>query len=332
MIIQNTKVMEEIDRKILCLLDGDSSLSLTVLGQNTGISPQLVRYRLQKMENDGVILAYWPMIDFRKLGYSNVSYFLKLKNLNAERERDVLRLLKGNNDITIVMRGDGYWDLHFTISTKSVFRAVEIFDGFQSRFSENIAHYETAISVGFSQFKRGYLCPTQKEPERKPMAYTGGDVEELSLSATERKILESLNENGRRSYSEIARNMGVSREVVAYGIRKLERLGVIQSYAILLDQEKIGFPRYRVLLRLAHVESDRFNEFFDYCAGQGNITSFLRLFGNWQALIDVEIANREELRALFRDIMNRYSDIVLQIENTQVYSIDAFRDIPERIG
>ncbi|HWQ60373.1 MAG TPA: Lrp/AsnC family transcriptional regulator, partial [Candidatus Fimivivens sp.] len=233
--------------------------------------------------------------------------------------------------INIVMRGDGYWDLHFTISTKCIFRAVEIFDAFQSRFSESIAQYETAISVGFSQFARGYLCTKRIIGDSKPLAYTGGEVEEISLSETERKVLACLNENGRRSYSEIARKSNVSREVVAYAIRKLERLGVIQSYAILLNQEKVGFPRHRVLLRLAHVESERFKEFFEYCSGNGNIVSFLKLFGNWQALIDIEIANREELRSLFREIMNHYSDVVLQIENTQVYSIDAFRDIPARL-
>ena len=83
-------MLEELDRKILYSLDADSTTSLTKISQEVGISPQLVKYHLARLKKEGLILAYWPMLDFRKLGYFNVSYFLKLKNLSGEKEKELI--------------------------------------------------------------------------------------------------------------------------------------------------------------------------------------------------------------------------------------------------
>ena len=82
---------------------------------------------------------------------------------------------------------------------------------------------------------------------------------------------------------------------------------------------------------MTHLTSEKFQEFFDFCQDHPNIIHLLRLFGNWQALIDVEIENREKLRKLLGQITNKFDGLILRLENTQVYKIDKFRDIPMKI-
>ena len=326
-------MLQELDKKILYSLDEDSSKSLTKISQELGITPQLVKYHLEKLEKEGIILAYWPMIEFRKLGYFNVSYFLKLKNLSVEAEKSMYQYLKNANDFNIVMRGDGYWDLHITISTKSIFRSVEIFNGFYDKFHRYIFTHDTAISVGFYQFRREYLNEkkTVKKMPKIHMAYTGADVSEITLKKKDVEIIEEINKNSRQSYADISKQLEISRESVIYGMEKIAKEGIVQSHTYLLDHEKIGFPRFRILIQMTNLTSEKFQEFFDFCQDHPNIIHLLRLFGNWQALIDVEIENREKLRKLLGQITNKFDGLILRLENTQVYKIDKFRDIPMKI-
>jgi len=327
-------MLEELDKKILYSLDEDSSKSLTKISQELGITPQLVKYHLEKLEKEGIILAYWPMIEFRKLGYFNVSYFLKLKNLSGEIEKSIYQYLNNKNNFNIVMRGDGYWDLHITISTKSIFQSVETFNEFYDKFHHYVFTYETAISVGFYQFRREYLKDRKstKQTLKNPMAYTGADVREVKLKKKDLEIVEEINKNSRQSYSDTAKKLEISRDSIIYGMKKIRKEGIIQSSTYLLDHEKIGFPRYRILVQMTDLTSDKFQQFFDFCQNHPNIVHLLRLFGNWQALIDVEIESREKLRRLFGQITNNFDGLVLRLENTQVYKIDKFRDIPFKIN
>src|SRR3989344_4867952 len=196
-----------LDKKILYSLDEDSSKSLTKISQELRITPQLVKYHLEKLKTQGVILAYWPMIEFRKLGYFNVSFFLKLKNLSGVIEKNIYQYLKKKNDFNIVMRGDGYWDLHITISAKNIFKSVEIFNEFYDTFHNYIFSYETAVSVGFYQFRREYFNDKKStiQISKAPMAYTGADVKQSVLKVKDLEIIEEVNKNSRQSYSDIAK-------------------------------------------------------------------------------------------------------------------------------
>ncbi|MFA5925896.1 MAG: Lrp/AsnC family transcriptional regulator [Parcubacteria group bacterium] len=325
-------ILEKIDQEILYSLDEDSTKSLTKIGQELGISPQLVKYHVEKLEKDKLILAYWPMIEFRKLGNSNASYFLKLKNLSSAAERELYEYLKKINDFNIAMRGDGYWDLHLVISSSNIFRTVEVFNLFYDKFHHFIVSYETAIAVGFYQFRREYLNPRSAKQSPDPMAFTGADVEKFPLTNLQLKILEELNNNARQPISDLSKKLNVSRDKIIYNLKKINAERIIQSNATLLDHDRLGWPRYRVLLQVTNFTSEKFQEFFAYCQNHPNIIHLLRLFGNWQALIDVEIENREKLRELFQEIMNRFGDIILRIENTHVYKIDKFRDIPLKLS
>jgi len=323
--------IDNFDKKILYSLDENSSKSLTKIAQELSSTPQLVKYRLEKLEKNGFIQAFWPMIEFRKLGYFNASYFIKLKNLSHEAEKAIYKYLNSRNDFNIVMRGDGYWDLHLTISAQNIFRTVEVFNHFYDKFHHNILSYDNAISVGFYQFRREYLNSGKKKQAYPPMAFTGGDVEKITPSKTTLKIIEALNQNSRQSYSNLAKKLGMSREKVIYNIEKIKKEKIWQSNTYLLDHDRIGYPQYRVLLQVSNFTSDRFKDFFSFCQQNPNIIHLLRLFGNWQALIDIEIESREKLRELFREMMEKYGDIILRIESTHVYRVDKFRDVPLKL-
>ena len=63
-----------------------------------------------------------------------------------------------------------------------------------------------------------------------------------SLDATDWRLLEALQQNGRASYTELARMVAMSPSAVTERVRRLEEAGVIAGYSAVVDTERVGLP------------------------------------------------------------------------------------------
>ena len=70
------------------------------------------------------------------------------------------------------------------------------------------------------------------------------------LDAIDRKLLLALSQDGRRAGSDLARQLGLSRQAVAERIHDLERRGLVRGYSALVDANLLGLG-VRAHIRLA---------------------------------------------------------------------------------
>ncbi|MFV2121718.1 Lrp/AsnC family transcriptional regulator [Streptomyces sp. Act-28] len=64
----------------------------------------------------------------------------------------------------------------------------------------------------------------------------------FSPDATDWRILQALQADGRASFAELARAVSMSASAVTERVRRLEEAGVIVGYAAVVDQEALGLP------------------------------------------------------------------------------------------
>ena len=62
------------------------------------------------------------------------------------------------------------------------------------------------------------------------------------MEETDRKIVSLLAGNGRMSFTELARQAGLSVSAVHQRVRRLEQEGVIKGYAAMFNPEDVGLP------------------------------------------------------------------------------------------
>ena len=65
--------MDDIDRRILKLLQANARTSLKTIAESTFLSSPAVSARIEKMEKDGIIRGYHAEVDPMKLGYHILS-------------------------------------------------------------------------------------------------------------------------------------------------------------------------------------------------------------------------------------------------------------------
>lgn len=85
-------VLDEIDRKILTLLQADSRLTMQALAERVGLSVSPCHRRVRLLEERGVITRYGAMVDQKSLGL-HVSVFVSIK-LERQKEEDLQRFAK----------------------------------------------------------------------------------------------------------------------------------------------------------------------------------------------------------------------------------------------
>ncbi len=92
-----TEELDETDLKILSKLQADSRMSYEELGSYVGMAESSVRYRVKKLEDEGVIKSYTSVLDLRKFGF-DLLVFSEL-DVEAGREQLVAQKLQGLDNV-----------------------------------------------------------------------------------------------------------------------------------------------------------------------------------------------------------------------------------------
>lgn len=65
-------------------------------------------------------------------------------------------------------------------------------------------------------------------------------MKKLKLDDTDKKILQLLTENGRLSYVDIGKELGLSRVSIRDRVQQLMKNGIIEKFSVVINSEKVG--------------------------------------------------------------------------------------------
>lgn len=137
---------------------------------------------------------------------------------------------------------------------------------------------------------------------------TSGAGEAVRLDDLDRRILDILQEDARRSRAEIGRDVGLSAAAVHERIKKLERSGIIRQYAALLDPEKAGcdlLAFVEVFIEHPRHEAELLRE----VTAMSEVQECHRITGAATILMKVRAPDRRGLQRLILDRLNAMEGI-----------------------
>jgi DNA-binding Lrp family transcriptional regulator len=127
------------DKKILNALNKNARSSIANISRKTGIKRDSILYRLNKLEESGVIKSFNPVLDPNALGYSiNTFVNFSLHNLNKKNEDEFVSFLNSKSNITYVAKTTGKWDLIVLIISKDLKQFDNIITDIRFKFSKII--------------------------------------------------------------------------------------------------------------------------------------------------------------------------------------------------
>ena len=120
-----------------------------------------------------------------------------------------------------------------------------------------------------------------------------------SLGKIDRNILRILQKDGRISYTELARQVGLSVTPCIDRVKRMERNGYILGYSAQVCSQKLDAALVVfVQIRLNHTSQKNFEEFRRSVIDLENIQSCFLVSGNYDYLLKVRVADMAAYREL----------------------------------
>ncbi len=315
--------LDQKDRRILYELDKDARQPLSAIAKKAALSRESILYRLKGYQKTGLIRGFLTVVDMAQLGFTHAKVYVKLHNATQADEDAFIKYLVNNPFIAWVASCDGSYSLVYGPKFRSMVELNRILSGIRSRFWRIIKHEDIATIIDAHHFYRDYLVGARGSTERR-IAW-GGAPEPVRPDATDIAILDALCADPRIPAVEIARTLGLSADAVLRRIRAMEQKQLITHYLLWPDVAKLRGIYYKVLVTLNSASAARLNGLVAYCLGHPDIVYAVNCLGPWQFEMDVEVADVQEFRALMRDFLARFSDIVSDYSALNVYEEHKFR-------
>ena len=140
------------DQQILRKLQEDMTKSYKTIAEELEIPVTTVYNRVKKMEENGVIMGYKPVLDSTKLGYPTTSFLLitlrfkdaQNKPLDIENIADEIAVNPNVQEVHVVA---GDWDLLVKMKTENV-QQIGDFINQKLRYIEGVEKSLSCISFG----------------------------------------------------------------------------------------------------------------------------------------------------------------------------------------
>ena len=149
-------------------------------------------------------------------------------------------------------------------------------------------------------------------------------ITEAKLGRIDLNILRILQKDGRISYTELAKKVGLSVTPCIERVKRLERDGFILSYGARVSSQKLnqGLVVF-VQIRLNHTSQKNFEEFRRSVIDLENIQSCFLVSGNYDYLLKARVADMTAYREL---LGNRILKLPAVQESTSYVVMEELKD------
>lgn len=139
--------LDDTDRKVLSELFHNSRMRLVELATKTGTTVDIVRGRMKKLEEKGIIINYKALIDYQKLGLEFYKAFLYFDSLSKEEEKRLFEIAKQDPNIIHMVTLIAPWDMELEIMVENYQKFNAILRRLKAEFP-NLRNVESATMYG----------------------------------------------------------------------------------------------------------------------------------------------------------------------------------------
>ena len=118
-----------------------------------------------------------------------------------------------------------------------------------------------------------------------------------------KKIIRSLNQNSRKSFREIAKDVGLSAPAVIDKVKKLEEAGAIKGYIPVLDSKYFGYDLTAIIA--IRISNGKLIQTQEKIAEDPHVFAIYDVTGEWDSFVCARFKDREDLNTFIKYILNQ---------------------------
>ncbi|HLC71087.1 MAG TPA: Lrp/AsnC family transcriptional regulator [Candidatus Nanoarchaeia archaeon] len=134
----------------------------------------------------------------------------------------------------------------------------------------------------------------------------------LEIDRKDREILFHLSLNARAGLTELAKKTRLSKEVIHYRLKNLEKKGVIEGYYAVINTYKMGKEFYRVYMKTINMDVGVEKKFIDFLQHHPQVTWVVEVDSGLDFLYVVWARNISEFEEVYNEINDRFGKYIEQ--------------------
>jgi len=128
----------------------------------------------------------------------------------------------------------------------------------------------------------------------------------VKLDLKDKKILHQLDLDCRQSYRNIGKKVGLSKDVVASRIKKLEESGIIKYYFTSIDSSKLGYISYRFYIVYQNTTPEIEKQIVDYFIKNKYTWVVESLKGKYDLVVCIWVKNINDFYVFWEKTLEKY--------------------------
>ena len=158
---ENPKILPltTVDLTILKELTKNARQTSLELSKKINQTERVVRYRLQKLENQKIILGYRPFINTDLLGFKYYKLFIQLKDVTKQDLQKIKTYITQNPNVVYNTEALGGYDFEIEVQFSNSQELIQFISNFREAFPtniKNINHMEYIKEYKISYFPKVY--------------------------------------------------------------------------------------------------------------------------------------------------------------------------------
>lgn len=287
------------DRKLISELDFNARAPLSELGKKLGLSKQVVKYRIEKLQEKGIIKGFYTDINASKLGYEIFLVYLKFHKFTSEIETKFIQYISSQNNVGVNVSLNGVWDYCIGIWAKNSIHFKKIYQEIMKDYEKYVKSKTIMIETNFYYFKPRQIIESTNEVQVR----MSQELESFKLDEIDTILLNELSKNSRISLVDLAEKTNMTANGIHNRIKRLEKENVVLGYRVMLDYSKLGFSHHRVFLHLDNLTSKKRKEIITFIGNQKEVISITETIGYCEL----------EFRSITKDI-NEFYELIEKIK------------------
>ena len=309
------------DEKILKLLKLDALQTYKSIAKKVGLSKEVVRYRIHRLETQGAIDKHVLILNTKKFGYTGYKWYIELENTSEKKLQEIIQTLASHPFCAWLTSCAGKWDLAAVFLAESPEEFRQMTKEITALYAANIRSTTFTIDLQVYHFQKD-----KKRSTKTP--YLGKENTTLELNNKDILILTSFCEDPTISYVELAKKTHLTMDIIRPRIKKLKEQGIIQGSRIHCNTEKLGLESYKILLKTKSATKEREKSFLTYLEYHKNVGDVILCLGNWDMEVNIEVRTSSDFQKMIQEQKSKYSDIIQEYNTVQLFENHKYNFFP----
>jgi Lrp/AsnC family transcriptional regulator, regulator for asnA, asnC and gidA len=311
------------DKRILYSLSENARMPYSQIAKKVQLSKDTVKYRIKRLEKNGVIQGYVSVIDISKLGYSTYHIFLRLSRTKKETTKNLIKILKSYPFVKVVIEFSGKFDFELGIAAKDIAELDLLITKIVDDISE-IQEYEIMIlSRNFATraFPRKFL-------DISPETIAEKKNQKILIDKIDLKIINILSEKAQTPLYKIAETVNLSADAITYRLKKLKESGIIIKCQPAINYSALGYTVYTVFVNIHNLgfKKEKILEYF--LNTNKNVLWAVKTIGRYNLLMYVCVEKTDEIHETMMELRELFPSEVKDYETLIAYEEYKYTYLP----